>query len=113
MTSLSEQTRQAIDELTCLMEEEQEMHMALAGSPLEDTTNPNDDYDDHKGTVNKDGLSHFMSIPRETLPCPMDLKATVSPAVQLATKPQSSRANSYAHSFALLFILISAIPLLT
>lgn len=113
MTSLSDQTRQAIDELTCMMEEEQEMHMALAGSPFEDTTNPNDDYDEHKGANNKDGLAHFMSIPRETLPCPMDLKATVSPAVQLATKPQSSRATSYSHSFALLFILFSAIPFLT
>lgn len=73
--------------------------MALSPRRHHDTRqmDPHQDIPDPQHIDNEDHGSTettvFVVIPREMLPCPMELRATVGPAVQLATKPQSSSAN--------------------
>lgn len=116
-TSISDQTRTTIEELKCILDEEEERQLALSGSPKRHQDPQQDPYEQHPDEEDKvQGVTTFVTIPRESLPCPMELRATVGPAVQLATKPQASSANSFSFLCNLIVpisVILLNIPLLT
>ncbi|KAF6204660.1 hypothetical protein GE061_018820 [Apolygus lucorum] len=85
-SSNSESVRTTIEEMTCIQSlndldsEPLRARMpdnSIGDSPTQDSMEPFSE-------------KNFMAIPRESLPCPQDLRATGVPAVQLATKTESS-----------------------
>ncbi|CAA9999966.1 unnamed protein product, partial [Nesidiocoris tenuis] len=85
----SEQVRQSIEEMVCIQStRDLEIEPLRVRRPADDgvfnnfipTAEPSEPF------IEK----NFLSIPREILPCPQELRATGVPAVQLATKPLSS-----------------------
>ncbi|KAF6204662.1 hypothetical protein GE061_018822 [Apolygus lucorum] len=85
-SSNSESVRTTIEEMTCIQSlndlDSEPLRARMPDNPIGDS--PTQD------SMEPFSEKNFMAIPRESLPCPQDLRATGVPAVQLATKTESS-----------------------
>uniref|UniRef100_A0A0A9X110 Connectin n=2 Tax=Lygus hesperus TaxID=30085 RepID=A0A0A9X110_LYGHE len=85
-SSNSESVRTTIEEMTCIQTlndlDSEPLRARMPDNTIGDTPT--------QESMEPFSEKNFMAIPRESLPCPQDLRATGVPAVQLATKTESS-----------------------
>ncbi|XP_014242406.2 connectin-like [Cimex lectularius] len=93
----STQIKSSIEELTC-------QESDLSNSAIDE---PQQMLPIQRSVVSDEPFNHFLSLPKETLPCPQELKATGLPAVQLATKPLNSGSSTSSASILVLFAFLA------